>query len=98
MNAPQDTPEEQGDTYRAKVDEQDGGPGSHHADGGDVNDVASGGVSRRRNEDDRTDDRTDGRADGRADGSEPAQDGSVDQDDDWVDDRTGEADAPEDTD
>ena len=35
MNAPQDTPEEQGDTYRAKVDEQDGGPGSHHAGGGD---------------------------------------------------------------
>ncbi|GAB3493214.1 hypothetical protein [Flexivirga lutea] len=91
MNAPQDTPEEQGDTYRAKVDEQDGGPGSHDADGGDVNDVASGGVSQRRNEDDRTDDRTDGSA-------EPSRDGSVDQDEDWVDDRIGEADAPEDTD
>lgn len=31
--------------HQAKVDQQDGGPGSHTEDGGDTNDVASGGVS-----------------------------------------------------
>lgn len=41
-------------TYRAKVDQQDGGPASHPGDdsGGDANDVASGGVSERKNDDD----------------------------------------------
>lgn len=47
---------DQGDGYRADVDEQDGGPASHTEDGsgGEVNDAASGGVSERRNEDDET--------------------------------------------
>lgn len=40
------------ETYRTEVDEQDGGPGSHSEDGGAENDVASGGVSECRNEDD----------------------------------------------
>lgn len=31
--------------HEAKVDQQDGGPGAQQEDGGDVNDVASGGVS-----------------------------------------------------
>lgn len=46
--------DDRSETYRAKVDQQDGGPASHTEDGsgGTVNDVASGGVSERRNEDD----------------------------------------------
>lgn len=42
----------------AKVDQQDGGPGSHTEDdtGGTANDVASGGQSEFADEDDDTDD------------------------------------------
>lgn len=42
------------DGRRAKVDQQDGGPGSHSGDGsgGTENDVASGGVSEHAHEDD----------------------------------------------
>ncbi|GGB35581.1 hypothetical protein GCM10011492_27790 [Flexivirga endophytica] len=41
---------------RAKVDQQDGGPGSHNEDdsGGAENDVASGGVSERAHDNDDT--------------------------------------------
>lgn len=46
--------EDGAETYRAAVDQQDGGPASHTGDdsGGDANDVASGGVSELKNEDD----------------------------------------------
>ena len=42
--------------HRAKVDQQDGGPGSHTGDdsGGEENDVASGGVSESAGDDDDT--------------------------------------------
>ncbi|RNI17961.1 hypothetical protein [Flexivirga caeni] len=41
------------DGQRAKVDQPDGGPGSHPADGGgEENDVASGGVSERAHDED----------------------------------------------
>ena len=58
MSASQD---EESGTYRAKVDQQDGGPASHTEDasGGATNDVASGGVSERRDEHDESDDESD---------------------------------------
>ena len=50
MNAAKD---DQPETYRAEVDQQDGGPGASSESGGAQNDVASGGISEDRNEDDR---------------------------------------------
>jgi len=49
MNAAKD---DQPETYRAEVDQQDGGPGASSETGGAQNDVASGGISQDRNEDD----------------------------------------------
>lgn len=49
-----------GDDRHAKVDQQDGGPGSHVENGGEENDVASGGVSQpARTHHDNTEDHTD---------------------------------------
>lgn len=42
----QNKPEEE----TPKVDQQDGGPGAQQDDGGDTNDVASGGVSSKKDE------------------------------------------------
>jgi hypothetical protein len=49
MNAAKD---DQPETYRAEVDQQDGGPGARSETGGAENDVASGGSGENRNEDD----------------------------------------------
>ncbi|GAA3689855.1 MULTISPECIES: hypothetical protein [Yimella] len=38
--------------HKAEVDQQDGGPGAQQDDGGDTNDVASGGVSKEKKSDD----------------------------------------------
>ncbi|HWC21092.1 MAG TPA: hypothetical protein VG502_02215 [Flexivirga sp.] len=79
MSASQD---EESGTYRAKVDQQDGGPASHTEDasGGATNDVASGGVSEPRDEHDERDDEQNDESAGPTEEAEPGRDVHGDSD------------------